>query len=212
MTDFQAVKSPGFCESYVWNNGHEYINSLSSLFACVWAPYTLYRLPLRVHAHDVILCFIFLNGVASCTFHWGLNQIAGSFDTFTMTTAMVWGCMTVLEHLQPPPWVYVPTLTSLCTVYAFMIEFVPLPGSGLDFSIGFACLGAFLIFLLFYQPRHRSHACVISFLGFALARQIGESLCQEAHLSLFWLHSVWHVGASWSACELVLEQNKRLLR
>lgn len=199
------IKSPGFCEWWVWGGPPEYFNTVSACVICLIALYYSTYSHFD-HMDRVILSLIFFNGVASAVFHATLYDIFGSLDTLSLLTAVCFMQLRLAQYCQYPPYVLVPLWLVTVTVNNY-------EATGIDFA--FLALSHIVIFLALLtfncylfrndelNPFFLRSVCL--FLFAATTWALTEPFCARVTwVRYFFLaHSFFHITTAYTACNIL---------
>jgi len=234
--DFREVSETGFCESYFWlqvlphppaatSLPFEFFNAFSAISICFISIYFFLKHLKHEVSFATLLAFfsVFLNGVASFVYHGWHYNISGSFDTFTMQTALLFlflltAEMSLLHHHFHSLLVsvFVCVFFMLWTVCIIFSYYHNTP----DFTVLFGIeVFFFIIFFLHtsYELNCRMEGISSSFFSnltdvfvfilVFICKYVPEQFCDDFFwaAALFWTHSFFHIVTAWIVNKIILQ-------
>lgn len=230
-------KNYPFCEHFAYSddpyapNIHEYANSFSAIFMCIFGCLGLFRSQYRSVIVRVTSALIAINGVASFLYHWTLYNFYGQFDTVSMIIPVYMGCIgaydTILRHWLKRRYhserlydiVTSIVILIFCALLTLSLSAMSVTGLDIDFSSYFVFAQLFVIGVLplyiFAFPSDGDENIIMArkylVLGFIVGITSGilwfstELPCRDNHkLAWTFSHAIWHFGISYSMFFLIV--------
>jgi hypothetical protein len=196
-----------FCEASIYNNGEEYLNSISALFISFMGIFGLCYNSYNSINIDMLYYTLIINGITSSIYHhthyigWGL------LDRYSMIYISTYCYNIFLELLISRKLVISHLLQFILVIYLTVLSAI----TGLHNEMLFNNLFGFflfsiLIFLIICRIKYKSVPKIIfyySFKGIFLITVAGiswiitENLCSKYVIMKYLFgHSIWHISVS----------------
>ena len=196
-----------FCEASIYNNGAEYINSISALFISFMGIFGLYYN--RDYSVNISMLYysLIINGITSAIYHhnhyigWGLldrySMIYISTYCYNIFLEVLLNKHTVVSHLlQLTIGIYLTYLSSMAGLH----------NEDIFNNLFGLFLASILIFLLICRIRYHNIPRIIFYYGFkgiilitvaGVSWIITENLCNKYPIMKYlYGHAIWHVAVS----------------
>ena len=196
-----------FCEASIYNNGAEYINSVSALFISFIGIFGLYYNTCISINIAMLYYSLIINGVTSAIYHHNHYIGWGLLDRYSMIYISTY-CYNIFLEVLYSSNLYLANLTQLCIVIFLtsLSTSTALHNEKLFNNLFGFFLGSILIFLIICRITHPSLPNIIFNYGLkgillislaGISWIITENLCHNYTIMKYlYGHAVWHIAVS----------------
>jgi len=176
-----------FCESRIFIDQPEIINSISSIFISI-LPF-FYTFPKNNSLKRVLYLLIF-NGFASCYYHYNLSWYGKHLDELSMIYPLYIGTNYIYDLLEPK-YKFIYTINDIYIVNIIAINTLPQYDYLFPFLFCFAVLNLLVSVYLLKQKYGNLNvkSLKLSFIGFCFWI-LSEVFCNRY---FYFGHAIWHV-------------------
>jgi len=192
------------CESKLYPDRPEYLNSFSALYMCYISLSYLFKKSKDRISHSITILYwcVFMNGIGSFLYHWHGWYIFKLLDEFTMILPVWIGISKILYNLN-----YSVYYTGIFTIFNISILILDVFIWFQDYFALMFAIELITIIPLYYKAlEYKSDKLSIGLRGITICCGSGllwviiEANCNKY---LIFGHSIWHIGMSTGLCYII---------